>query len=81
VADCSWAWAALSAVSQGVGSILPITWPFFTRLLKSAVSEVTTPETWVPTGTWIRALRVPVAVIRWVMLPISTLAVRHLISS
>jgi len=30
---------------------------FFTMLLKSAVSEVT-PGDWVPTGTWISALRV-----------------------
>jgi len=45
------------------------------------VSEVTTPDTWVPTGTWIRALRVPVAVTRWVMPPRSTFAERHLISS
>ena len=58
------------------GSILAMSWPFLTWLLKSACSSAIRPETWLPTCTVTKADRVPVAVILAVMAPLLTKAVR-----
>ena len=39
-----------------------ITWPFFTRVLKSTSSSWMRPETWLPTSTVTTGDSVPVAV-------------------
>ena len=60
-----------------VGSSLSSTWPFLTWSLKSAFSSTTVPDTCEPTLISATGLMVPVAVTVWVMLPLSTAALRY----
>ena len=67
--------AWLTRALNGCWSIVARTWPFVTTELKSAISRVIFPETWLPTCTDTTGLTVPVAVTIAVMGPRSTSAV------
>jgi hypothetical protein len=60
------------------GSIRAMTWFFLTIELKSTLSSLICPETWLPTWTTTTALRFPVAETAAVRGPRSTRAVRYL---
>src|SRR5690348_2576865 len=76
-AFCRSASACSSAPWNSEGSSSAITWPFFTRELKSALSLEIVPETCDPTCTVVTALMVPVACTTSFMVPVCALAVKY----
>src|SRR5579884_1671477 len=77
-AFCKSACACNSAPWKRAGSISAITCPFFTRVLKSALSFETVPETCEPTWTVVTASIVPVACTSWRMSPCCTACVVYI---
>ena len=76
-AEATSAWAWFTFAWKISGSIRAMTWSFLTSVLKSAISSLIWPETWLPTWTVVTALRLPVAETAAVRGPRSTRAVRY----
>ena len=76
-AEATSAWAWLTFAWKISGSIRAMTCSFLTGVLKSAISSLIWPETWLPTWTVVTALRLPVADTAAVRGPRSTRAVRY----
>src|SRR5262245_58380061 len=76
-AEATSAWAWVTFAWKISGSILAMTWFFFTGVLKSAISSLIWPDTWLPTWTVVTAFRLPVAETAEVRGPRSMRAVRY----